>query len=100
MRLFGRRLGRHRQADGAVYRARNYVPLVPAQVQGWRFGRTPLGRRGLDPDDVQNFLDRIAVELTDAREAAERARQETRRIKDALRQWQSEQARDRYALYR
>ncbi|MFB9545353.1 DivIVA domain-containing protein [Micromonospora sagamiensis] len=101
-RLFGRRPARHRRADGAPYRSRFCVPLLPAQIRDRRFRRARLGRRGLDPDDVQRFLDRVALELADAQQAAERARQETTRIKDALRRWQSEQARtrDRYALYR
>ena len=56
----------------------------------------------MDPLDVRRFLDRVALELADAQEAAERARRETERVKDALRQWQSEQTRvrDQYALYR
>ncbi|MFI6824429.1 DivIVA domain-containing protein [Micromonospora sp. NPDC050187] len=101
-RLFGSRTARHRRADGAPYRSRYCVPLLPAQVRDRRFRRTRLGRRGLDPEDVQRFLDRVALELADAQEAAERARRETHRIKDALRRWQSEQARsrDRYALHR
>ncbi|WP_416905783.1 DivIVA domain-containing protein [Micromonospora echinospora] len=101
MRLFGRHPAQHR-VDGAPYRSRYCVPLLPAQVRGRRFRLTRLGRRGLDPEDVRRFLDRIALEMADAQEAAERAHQETARIKDALRRWQSEQARtrDRYALHR
>jgi cell division septum initiation protein DivIVA len=49
----------------------------------------------LTPDEVQAFLDRVAAELAAAHAAAERARGETHRIKDALRRWQSEQARTR-----
>lgn len=101
-RLFGHRPARHRRGDGIPYRSRYCLPLHPAQVRNRRFGRTRLGRRGLDPEDVRRFLDRVALELADAQEAAERARRETMQIKDALRRWQSEQTRNRsrYALYR
>ncbi|MFI6230105.1 DivIVA domain-containing protein [Micromonospora echinospora] len=100
-RPFGSRTARHRRPDGAPYRSRYCVPLLPAQVRDRRFRRTRFGRRGLDPDDVRRFLDRVALELADAQEAAERAHRETVRIKDALRRWQSEQTRtrDRYALH-
>ncbi|SCF01499.1 DivIVA domain-containing protein [Micromonospora echinospora] len=100
--LFGSRAARHRRPDGSPYRSRCCVPLLPVQVRDRRFRRTRFGRRGLDPEDVRRFLDRVALELAEAQEAAERARRETVRIKDALRRWQSEQARtrDRYALHR
>ncbi|WDZ87939.1 DivIVA domain-containing protein [Micromonospora cathayae] len=89
-------------ADGVPYRSRYCLPLYPAQVRDRRFRCTRLGRRGLDPEDVRRFLDRVALELAAAQEAAERARRETAQVKDALRRWQSEQARIRNhrALYR
>ncbi|WBB78791.1 DivIVA domain-containing protein [Micromonospora sp. WMMD882] len=101
-RLFGWRTVRHRPPDGVPYRSRHCLPLYPAQVRDRRFRRTRLGRRGLDPEDVRRFLDRVALELAAAQEAADRARRETAHVKDALRRWQSEQARIRNsrALYR
>ncbi|WBB78973.1 DivIVA domain-containing protein [Micromonospora sp. WMMD882] len=98
----GHRSARHRQVDAAPYRSRYCLPLLPAQIRDRRFRLTRLGRRGLDPDDVRRFLDRVALELADAHAAADRATRETVRIKEALRRWQSEQARTRdgYALRR
>ncbi|GAA2717060.1 DivIVA domain-containing protein [Micromonospora olivasterospora] len=97
-RLLGRRSAVPERAGGTAYRSASCVPLRPADVRTRRFGRTRLGRRGLDPDEVLTFLDRVAAELADAQRAAERARGETHRIKDALRRWQSEQAQARDLL--
>ncbi|MGW0436601.1 DivIVA domain-containing protein [Micromonospora sp. NPDC003197] len=92
-RLFGRcRPARHRRADGASYRSRFCVPLDPGDVRSRRFRRARLGRRGVDPDEVRAFLDRVALELAYAQESAQQARRDSQRIKDALRCWQSAQA--------
>jgi DivIVA domain-containing protein len=61
-------------------------------VRDRRFALTRLGQRGLDPVEVREFLDRVAGDLAAAYEALARSRQETARIKDALRRWQSQQA--------
>ncbi|MEU5940684.1 DivIVA domain-containing protein [Micromonospora sp. NPDC047548] len=68
------------------------MPLLPWQVRERRFRPTRFGRRGLDPDEVQLFLDRVASDLDVAYRALRESRSETARIKDALRRWQSEQA--------
>ncbi len=67
--------------------------LTPQGVRAATFTRTGLGRRGLDPDEVNDFLDRVAEELVrrDEREAGLRA--DADRHKRALRSWNSEQAR-------
>ena len=69
--------------------------LTPQAVRTRTFGRTPLGRRGLDEDEVHDFLDQLADELVhrDQREAAMRANAE--RHKQALRAWSREQAASR-----
>ncbi|WP_433386864.1 DivIVA domain-containing protein [Micromonospora sp. KLBMP9576] len=56
------------------YRSAAYHPLRPWQVRERRFRPTPFGRRRLDPQEVTEFLGRV---------------------RDALRRWQSEQARAR-----
>ena len=67
--------------------------LSPQRVRAARFTRTGLGRRGLDPDEVSDFLDQVADELArrDEREAALRA--DADRHKKALRAWNSERTR-------
>lgn len=75
------------------YRSAAYAPLWPWQVRGRRFRSAGFGRRGLDPDDVHEFLERVAGDLAAVYDALARSRDETSRVKDALRQWQSRQAR-------
>lgn len=60
-----------------------------------RFRTTRLGRRGLDPAEVHEFLDRVALDLADVYRALGVSREETARVRDALRRWQSEQAQRR-----
>jgi DivIVA domain-containing protein len=62
-------------------------------VRERRFKLAGLGRRGLEPDDVYAFLDRVAGDLAAVYAALAASRRETAVIKDALRRWQSEQAR-------
>jgi DivIVA domain-containing protein len=66
--------------------------LSPQRVRATRFTRTGLGRRGLDPDEVNDFLDQLADELArrDEREAGLRA--DADRHKKALRAWNSERS--------
>ncbi|SCE79916.1 DivIVA domain-containing protein [Micromonospora viridifaciens] len=96
MRAFFQGLRRNeRPAAGpttTAYRSSAYLPLSPSQVRQRRFRPTRVGRRGLDPDEVREFLDRVADDLAAAYRALGDSRQETVRIKDALRRWQSEQA--------
>ncbi|MEH0972381.1 DivIVA domain-containing protein [Micromonospora sp. CPCC 205546] len=67
--------------------------MRPWQVRERRFRPTRFGRRGLDPEEVHEFLDRVAGDLAAVYDALGSSRHETTRIKDALRRWQSEQAR-------
>ncbi|MEU8260060.1 DivIVA domain-containing protein [Micromonospora sp. NPDC048999] len=67
--------------------------MRPWQVRERRFRPSRFGRRGLDPQEVHEFLDRVADDLATVYDALGNSRQETSRIKDALRCWQSEQAR-------
>ncbi|PZG05652.1 cell division protein DivIVA [Micromonospora craterilacus] len=88
------RPGAIRQASKpANYRSAVYLPLRPWQVRERRFRHTRFGRRGLDPVEVQEFLDRVADDLSAVYDALGTSRQEAARIKDALRRWQSEHAR-------
>ncbi|MEV1143464.1 DivIVA domain-containing protein [Micromonospora sp. NPDC049799] len=57
-----------------------------------RFPPTRLGRRGLNPNEVYAFLDRLAVDMAAVYDALARSRRETAVVKDALRRWRSEQA--------
>jgi DivIVA domain-containing protein len=75
---------------GTCYRSASYPPLRPWQVRGRQF--TGRGRRGVDAAEVADFLDRVADDLAAAYAAVAAAREETGRIKDALKQWQSRQA--------
>ncbi|MEU4566851.1 DivIVA domain-containing protein [Micromonospora sp. NPDC023956] len=84
--------GTTRPAEPGVYRSRAYAPLRSWQVRRRRFRSVGLFRRGLDPADVQEFLDRVADDLTDLYDELNQSREETGRIKDALRRWQSEYA--------
>lgn len=84
-------------SDPAIgtYRPPQYAtrPLTPERVRSVEFSRTPIGRRGLDPDEVYRFVERMAEEIArrDALEATERANSE--RYRDALKNWQEEQIR-------
>ncbi|WP_406079554.1 DivIVA domain-containing protein [Micromonospora sp. NBC_00858] len=80
---------------GATYRSSTYTSLLPWQVRERRFAPTGLGRRGLNPDDVYAFLDRVAVDMAAVYAALAESRLETVRIKNALRRWQTDQARAR-----
>ncbi|MCZ7374883.1 DivIVA domain-containing protein [Micromonospora sp. WMMC250] len=81
--------------DGATYRSAAYTSLLPWQVRERRFAPTGLGRRGLNPDDVYAFLDRVAGDMAAVYAALAESRRETARIKAGLRRWQTEQARAR-----
>lgn len=80
-------VGRERTTD-----RRRTCRLLPWQVRERQFRWTRLGRRGLDPDEVQTFLERVAGDLAAVHDALRESRLETARIKEALRRWQSEQA--------
>ncbi|MFI6265301.1 DivIVA domain-containing protein [Micromonospora sp. NPDC051006] len=81
------------RGSGATYRSSAYTSLLPWQVRERRFAPTGLGRRGLNPDDVYAFLDRVAVDMSALHTALAESRRETARIKDALRRWQADHAR-------
>ncbi len=97
MRVFFRRVRRRRRLvhGPTCYRSASYRPLRPWQVRERRFRLTPLGRRGLDPREVREFLDRVAGDLAAVYDELAQSRRETDRVKDALRRWQSERARAR-----
>ncbi|MEV0003063.1 DivIVA domain-containing protein [Micromonospora sp. NPDC050980] len=94
MRVFFRRrerAERPRPVGGSTcYRSASCRPLHPTQVRQRNFRWT---RRGLDPDEVRLFLERVACELSEAHDALVRSQEEYKRIRDALRDWQSEQSR-------
>lgn len=97
MRVFLRRARRRQRSvlGSTCYRSAAYHPLRPWQVRERRFRLSPLGRRGLDPQEVREFLDRVAGDLAVVYDALAESRREIDRIKTALRHWQSEQARTR-----
>ena len=39
------------------------TPVTPAEVHDVAFRKPPIGRRGYDEDDVDEFLDRVETEL-------------------------------------
>ncbi|MBX7268226.1 DivIVA domain-containing protein [Micromonospora sp. Llam7] len=79
---------------GTVYRS---APprLHPRHVRDRQFSVVGFGRRGLDPQEVRHFLRRVALELATLHEDVARLNDENSRIKRALRDWQSTQARER-----
>jgi DivIVA domain-containing protein len=65
--------------------------LVPERVRATRFSRTPIGRRGLNEEEVVQFLLRVADDIA-ARDAAEASlRAKVAHYKNTLIQWQREQ---------
>ncbi|MEW2442724.1 DivIVA domain-containing protein [Micromonospora marina] len=100
MRVFFRRRERAERlwpVGGSTYRSASYRPLCPAQVRQRQFGWS---RRGFDPIEVRQFLDRVAGDLAAAHDALANSRRDHERIRDALRRWQSEQFRTRLAEVR
>ncbi|WP_405108742.1 DivIVA domain-containing protein [Micromonospora sp. NBC_01405] len=70
--------------DGATHRSSAYPSLLPWQVRERRFRPAGRGRRGLDPDDVYAFLDRVAADLAGAYAALGASRREAARLTYAL----------------
>ncbi|MGR6320056.1 DivIVA domain-containing protein [Micromonospora soli] len=79
-------------SSGVTYRSHTYASLLPWQVRERRFPPARLGRRGLNPDQVYAFLDRVAADMLALHAEITKQRQENLRIKAALRRWQSEHA--------
>ncbi|MCW3839154.1 DivIVA domain-containing protein [Micromonospora yasonensis] len=79
-----------------VYRSRHALrgPLTPDRIAALRL---PTTRRGYRPEDVDALLHRLAFELHRRTEERDEARDENRRIKRALRSWQSAEAARRLA---
>ncbi|MEO3744417.1 DivIVA domain-containing protein [Plantactinospora sp. B5E13] len=65
---------------------------TPTEIRAVRFGRGKC-RRGLDPDEVYGFLDRLADEMELLRRDIRVAREDADRVKAALRNWQTRNAR-------
>jgi DivIVA domain-containing protein len=76
---------------GTIYRTATAGRLHPRHVRDRQFGVTHIGRRGLDPREVRQFLHRVAYELAALHRELARTNEENVRIKRALRNWQSEQ---------
>jgi DivIVA domain-containing protein len=68
------------------------------QIRSARFGRTTLGRRGFNEDEVTGFLHRLAEEVSGLEADLAAVRAENARIKGALRDWQSQAGEARTAL--
>ncbi|MFC7548969.1 DivIVA domain-containing protein [Plantactinospora sp. GCM10030261] len=76
-------------------RSTAYTWLLPWQVRERRFKAARFGRRGLDPEDVAAFLDRVAGDLAAAYNALAAARQENARIVEVARSRGARPARHR-----
>lgn len=74
------------QSEGALPAMSRRTPLSPERVRTAEFSRTPLGRRGLNEDEVRLFLARLAEDLsaTDAEKADLRG--EINRLRNYYRQ--------------
>src|SRR5262249_24389498 len=59
-----------------------------AQIRSVRFGRTSIGRRGFNEEEVVHFLHRLAEEVSGLEADLASVRAENSRIKAALRDWQ------------
>ncbi|WFE23295.1 DivIVA domain-containing protein [Solwaraspora sp. WMMD937] len=81
--------GRSRNQRPTAYR-----PIRPWQIRSHRFPTAPRrGGRGLDPGEVAAFLERIAHDLGIVYAELDRTYEQNDRIKEALRRWQTSQAR-------
>lgn len=60
------------------------------QIRSARFGRTTLGRRGFNEEEVTGFLHRLAEEVSGLEADLAAVRAENARIKGALRDWQTQ----------
>jgi DivIVA domain-containing protein len=76
-----------RYPDVGRYHLTGLPGLSAAQVRERQFHL--VRRHGLDPDEVQAFLHRVAAELAAARRELAYTREENDRVKRALRSWQS-----------
>ena len=85
---------------GSAYRSAAYRPLLPSQVRLRRFTPVGFARRGVDPDEVTEFLEQVAGDLARAYSELAGVREQNARIKDALRRWQSQQAQAMHGLAR
>jgi DivIVA domain-containing protein len=64
--------------------------LTPEQIRTTTFGRSALGRRGYSEDEVHHFNHRLAEELASRDAELVRLIDENHRLKQAMRDWQSE----------
>ncbi|PWR05843.1 hypothetical protein DKT68_24810 [Micromonospora acroterricola] len=78
---------------GTLYDGTRLARLHPSQVRDRQFTAVGFGRRGLDPREVRRFLHRVALDLTTLHHDLARLSEENARVKRALRDWQSAQAR-------
>ncbi|SCL51138.1 DivIVA domain-containing protein [Micromonospora yangpuensis] len=83
---------------GTPYRSVAGGRLRPWQVRDRLF--TPRGRHGVDAAEVRAFLDRVADDLAACYAEVAATHERADRIRDALREWQSEQARRALASIR
>lgn len=67
-------------------------PIDQSAVTAARFTLTPLGRRGYQPDEVDEYLAHVAAELSQRDSREESLRAEADRYREALRDWQSRQS--------
>ncbi|MFV2008754.1 DivIVA domain-containing protein [Micromonospora sp. LOL_027] len=82
--------GRSRNQRPAAYR-----PIRPWQIRAHRFPTVTRKAHGpgLDPGEVAAFLERVAHDLGVVYAELDRTYEQNDRIKDALRRWQTSQAR-------
>ncbi|MEV1289391.1 DivIVA domain-containing protein [Micromonospora sp. NPDC049679] len=81
------------QIGGRGYCARRAMRVLPAEVRRKQFSLTKFGRRGLDPAEVDHFLNRVAEEMNALYRDLSTSQEHAGRLRNALREWQSQNAR-------
>nr|WP_308472697.1 DivIVA domain-containing protein [Micromonospora yangpuensis] len=87
----------HRRFEGEPSRGTAYRSVVAGPLRPWQVRErlfTARGRYGVDAAEVRAFLDRVADDLAGLYAEVAVTHAEADRIRDALRQWQTEMARD------
>nr|MDT0658554.1 DivIVA domain-containing protein [Micromonospora sp. DSM 115978] len=75
---------------GTLYRSDGRALITPQDIHDKCFSPTRFGRRGLEPTEVHDFLKLIEGEVAVLHSELAAAREEAGRLKNALREWQSQ----------
>jgi DivIVA domain-containing protein len=74
---------------GTLYRSDGRALITPQDIHDKCFNPTRIGRRGLEPGEVHDFLRLVEGEVAALHHELAAAREEAGRLKTALREWQS-----------